>query len=181
MNQKVKGANSSLSTVLNYFKFSHSETKPKKVLSKFQKEEIDAILPPSDMNTIVLNQITMFLASIIKKYSLETIGVADIQVYLKEVCKRSRSTKTVVFLAAIYLDKIYSNWEPMLGDIPKFARCVKRVFLSCLIIAHKFANDKTFSMRSWSSISGLGRKAVSYTHLDVYKRQGYLPCLESLT
>ena len=68
--------------------------------------------------------------------------------FLNEVFKRSKCSKENAVLATFYFQKIYQS---NIGDepsLPEFSRCSKRIFLSCLI-------------------------PVSYTHLDVYKRQQF--------
>ncbi|CDO92595.1 unnamed protein product [Kluyveromyces dobzhanskii CBS 2104] len=77
--------------------------------------------------------------------------------FINEVVKRSKTSQHVIIQATYLFDQIYSKkLKPVsITNMPEFARCSKRVFLSCLILAHKFNNDSTFSMKTWCLISGL--------------------------
>ncbi|CAB4253808.1 similar to Saccharomyces cerevisiae YHR071W PCL5 Cyclin [Maudiozyma barnettii] len=82
--------------------------------------------------------------------------------FLTEVLKRSKSNKLIAMLASHYFKQIYENLNSnKINDLPEFAKCSKRIFLTCLILSHKFINDNTFSMKTWSSISGLPAKDLS--------------------
>ena len=48
---------------------------------------------------------------------------------------------------------------------------VEQVFVSCFYMRNLSGNNKPAQIGFCDSGSGIGRTAVSYTHLDVYKRQ----------
>lgn len=61
-------------------------------------------------------------------------------------------------LAAVYFEKIYQ----VSNEIPDFGRCPRRIYLCCLILAHKFLHDKTLSLNAWRLISGLKPRELSF-------------------
>lgn len=104
----------------------------------------------------LINEIAIMLSIKSEKYSTNTINnsLFAIKPFLTEISKRSKCSKETILLATVYTQKLY-KLNLVKEDIPQFALCGKRIFLSCLIIAHKFLNDNTFSMETWCLISGL--------------------------
>lgn len=80
--------------------------------------------------------------------------IKSVTAFLREVVRRSKSNKKNAVLALSYFNKLYDSQSAKV-KLPDFARCAKRIFLSCLILAHKFLNDNSFNMKTWSLISGL--------------------------
>ena len=85
--------------------------------------------------------------------------------FINEVIGRSKCSKQTILLAAVYFQNIYGvDIQAKMNKkfvLPEFVHCAKRTFLCCLIIAHKFLNDNTFTMKSWHLISGLSQKHLS--------------------
>ncbi|CAR27335.1 hypothetical protein ZYGR_0I06090 [Zygosaccharomyces rouxii] len=77
----------------------------------------------------------------------------SIRRFLKELLRRSQCNRRSALLAAAYVENIYQTMGDENGD--DFAKCAKKVYLSCLIISNKFLNDKTLSFRTWRLVSGL--------------------------
>ncbi|GAV53328.1 hypothetical protein ZYGR_0AI06120 [Zygosaccharomyces rouxii] len=77
----------------------------------------------------------------------------SIRRFMKELLRRSQCNRRCALLAMAYVEKIYQN----MGDegCDDFAKCVKKVYLSCLIISNKFLSDRTLSLRTWRLVSGL--------------------------
>ncbi|QLQ80939.1 hypothetical protein HG537_0E02940 [Torulaspora globosa] len=89
-----------------------------------------------------------------EKIRNEAVSVSS---FVREVLKRSKSNTKSTVLAFTYFNKVYDS-QSVRDKLPEFARCSKRVFLSCLILANKFLNDNSFTMKTWSMISGLKQK-----------------------
>lgn len=77
--------------------------------------------------------------------------------FLQEVLRRSESSTRAAVLAFSYFNKVYDG-QSVRDKLPDFARCSKRIFLSCLILANKFLNDNSFTMKTWNLICGLRQK-----------------------
>lgn len=111
----------------------------------------------------LLNKINKLMMICTRDFQKNKITNANIK-FLTEVLKRSKSNKLITILSCQYFKKIYQNLNESninTNELPQFAKCSKRIFLSCLILSHKFINDNTFSMKTWSSISGLNSKDLS--------------------
>ncbi|CCC70768.1 hypothetical protein NCAS_0F02840 [Naumovozyma castellii] len=122
---------------------------------------------PSSSNKLFIINIASFLSTTSKDYSTPTIpnDFKSTLPFLNEIIKRSKSNKKIVLLATFYFHRLHSNIKntsaDSAGKIPDFAHSIKRTFLNCLILAHKFSNDITFSMKTWSLITGLQPKNIS--------------------
>lgn len=75
--------------------------------------------------------------------------------FLTQIIKRSKLSKTLVLYSMLYVAKISKCKAANLKNSPEFSNCAKRISLVSIIISHKFLNDNTFSMKTWSQISGL--------------------------
>ncbi|CCF60582.1 hypothetical protein KAFR_0K02280 [Kazachstania africana CBS 2517] len=108
----------------------------------------------------LMDNITFLLYDLTSRFEKSKINnsIDKIRTFITEVLKRSKSNKHVAVLASFYFQKLHGLNSK---DIPEFAKCPKRIFLVCLILAHKFSNDVTFSNKSWSLISGLKSKDLS--------------------
>ncbi|AET38723.1 Pcl5p Ecym_3226 [Eremothecium cymbalariae DBVPG len=114
---------------------------------------------------VLILQISKLLAALTFNFSTEKINNSKrfIATFLIEIFRRSKCSRNIMLLATYYFHKLYQsvlNIEPQ-SSIPEFARSSKRMFLCCLIIAHKFNQDITFSMKTWSHITGLPSKDIS--------------------
>ena len=122
---------------------------------------IDDIKPheKSSHNAKLNGSVATLLSALTSNFSNQRINNSKqlILHFINEVVKRSKSSQLVVIQATYLFHQIYTKaLKPVsITDMPEFARCSKRVFLSCLILAHKFNNDSTFSMKTWCLISGL--------------------------
>lgn len=148
----VKGKN--LSTSSNPY-----QTPPTETNSTPPPPQLSSIKRKTNLAIIISN----FASEISRPLSNNKIDNSpqNILKFLNEVFKRSKCSKENAVLATFYFQKIYQS---NIGDepsLPEFSRCSKRIFLSCLILSHKFLNDNTYSMKNWQIISGLHAKDLS--------------------
>ena len=97
--------------------------------------------------------------------------------FLHDVLKRSKTTKTCLILATYYYDLLINETKTpkqTSNEVESLEYCAKRRFYGCLILAHKYINDKTYNMESWSIISGKG----GLSKLDISKIEKW--CLAKL-
>ncbi|UCS21980.1 uncharacterized protein HLK63_J10681 [Nakaseomyces glabratus] len=92
--------------------------------------------------------------------------------FLKEVTKRAHISRDILLLASIYFDKLIKSHEGAI-NVPEFAYCGKRLLLVCIILAHKFSNDITFSMRVWTQVSGLPTRSIAIMERWCLKQLNY--------
>lgn len=89
--------------------------------------------------------------------------VSGLRTYVQELLRRSRTSYSTLQVALYYLVLIQGylpkqdftqeqSWET---HARISLQCGRRMFLSALILAGKYLQDKTYSARAWSRISGL--------------------------
>lgn len=89
--------------------------------------------------------------------------MVSLETYITEILQRSRITYSTLLTAFHYLKLLQSavpsesfwTWK-----LPKHRRhsplaCQRRMFLSAVMLAWKYTQDKCYSSRQWARISGL--------------------------
>ncbi|CCH58109.1 hypothetical protein TBLA_0A03090 [Henningerozyma blattae CBS 6284] len=108
----------------------------------------------SSSPSLFIDNIAQYLSSV--SLPFQTVKIkndkATISAFLTQIIKRSKLSKSLVLYSTLYASKIFSKHQ---CNSPEFANCSKRILLLSIIIAHKFNNDNTFSIKTWSQISGL--------------------------
>lgn len=56
---------------------------------------------------------------------------------------------------------------------PGFTRSLRKLYLCGVILAHKFIQDMTFSMKSWSRVTGLSAREISIMERWALRRMDY--------
>ena len=111
----------------------------------------------------------------------EAKNVSGLRTYVQELLKRSRTSYSTLQVALYYLVLIQ-------GFLPKqdltkeqtreshkriSLQCGRRMFLSALILAGKYLQDKSYSSRAWSKISGLGCTEINFNESEFLKAIGW--------
>lgn len=126
-------------------------------------------------DNVNLSDVVLFISqrmSLVKQGKRINNSVESITAFLKEVMKRAQVNKETLLLASIYFKNLVLSYSADLA-LPDFACCGKRLLLVCLILAHKFSNDMTFSMRTWAHVSGLPTKSISIMERWCLKQLNY--------
>lgn len=76
--------------------------------------------------------------------------VIPLRMFIKETLKRSRTSYSTLQLTLYYLILIKSK-----NSNSDSLKCGRRMFLTALILASKYLQDRNFSSKAWSKISGL--------------------------
>ena len=101
-------------------------------------------------------------------------GVLPLRTFIQETLRRSRTSYSTLQVALYYLIKIKphvphpeSNTEPSSRDKPvsRAMQCGRRMFLAALILASKYLQDRNYSARAWSKISGLNTLEINQNEL----------------
>lgn len=90
----------------------------------------------------------------------------SLKTFVQETLRRSRTSYSTLQLALYYIIRIKSYiyeqraYNRRIGNVVKKGdklrlRCGRRAFLSALMIASKYVQDRNYSIRAWSKISGL--------------------------
>ncbi|BFZ64240.1 PHO85 cyclin-5 [Saitoella coloradoensis] len=99
--------------------------------------------------------------------------VLPLRTFIQETLRRSRTSYSTLQLALWYLillrdrcdeQKVHGGAD---GQLPP---CGRRSFLSALILASKFLQDRNYSNRAWSRISGLSTSEINANEMEFLKR-----------
>ncbi|KAF2741144.1 hypothetical protein EJ04DRAFT_530736 [Polyplosphaeria fusca] len=90
-------------------------------------------------------------------------GVLPLRTFIQETLRRSRSSYSTLQVALYYLILIkahvpkhdFTMEQPEDVASLRALQCGRRMFLAALILASKYLQDRNFSARAWSKISGL--------------------------
>lgn len=86
-----------------------------------------------------------------------------LQVFVRETLRRGRTSCSTLQAALLYCVRLgeatkTSQSEGMTKEEQCLTRCPRRMFLASVITASKFVQDRCYSNRAWSKISGLSIK-----------------------
>lgn len=82
--------------------------------------------------------------------------VIPLQLFIRETLKRSRTSHSTLQVALYYLALIKSK-----DSKAPSLQCGRRMFLSALILASKYLQDRNFSSKAWSKICGLNPREIN--------------------
>ncbi|KAL2819988.1 hypothetical protein BJX63DRAFT_428313 [Aspergillus granulosus] len=100
-------------------------------------------------------------------------GVLPLRTFIQETLRRSRTSYSTLQVALYYLIKIKSHVpNPDLAQdqsrakpVCRAMQCGRRMFLAALILASKYLQDRNYSARAWSKISGLNTAEINQNEL----------------
>ncbi|KAB8227860.1 putative G1/S-specific cyclin Pcl5 [Aspergillus alliaceus] len=100
-------------------------------------------------------------------------GVLPLRTFIQETLRRSRTSYSTLQVALYYLVKIKPHVpNPDLAHdqtpgkpVCRAMQCGRRMFLSALILASKYLQDRNYSARAWSKISGLNTLEINQNEL----------------
>ncbi|CDK27530.1 unnamed protein product [Kuraishia capsulata CBS 1993] len=120
----------------------------------------------------------IFTATSLLLVSWSNFKPERLQFFIKEILKRSKSSYRVVQLALFYVIRLQEQLDKPEDEVFK---CPKRCFLACLILASKFLQDNNFTMKSWSSLTGLKTSELLRNEMVVLKTLDYRLNISSVT
>ena len=90
-------------------------------------------------------------------------GVLPLRTFIQETLRRSRTSFSTLQVALYYLILIkahvpkfdFTMEQPVDTPWSRALQCGRRMFLAALILASKYLQDRNYSARAWSKISGL--------------------------
>ncbi|KAK2834831.1 hypothetical protein FQN49_006873 [Arthroderma sp. PD_2] len=101
-------------------------------------------------------------------------GVLPLRTFIQETLRRSRTSYSTLQVALYYLILVkphvpsidFTMEQPRLQQSQSRAmQCGRRMFLSALILASKYLQDRNYSARAWSKISGLNTAEINQNEL----------------
>ncbi|CAG7944207.1 unnamed protein product [Penicillium salamii] len=108
-------------------------------------------------------------------------GVLPLRTFIQETLRRSRTSYSTLQVALYYLIKIkphvpthdFTKEQPRDQSLLRAMQCGRRMFLAALILASKYLQDRNYSARAWSKISGLNTLEINQNELMFLKAVGW--------
>lgn len=101
--------------------------------------------------------------------------VLPLRTFIQETLRRSRTSYSTLQVALYYLIVIRPHLPPRDCDInsmppdeaqmTRAKQCGRRMFLAALILASKYLQDRNYSARAWSKISGLNTQEINVNEM----------------
>jgi hypothetical protein len=96
-------------------------------------------------------------------------GVLPLRTFIQETLRRSRTSFSTLQVALYYLILIkahvpcfdFTMEQPVDQLSTRALQCGRRMFLAALILASKYLQDRNYSARAWSRISGLKTEEIN--------------------
>lgn len=90
-------------------------------------------------------------------------NLIGLRIFVQEVLKRSKTSYSTLLVAVYYLIVVMSGLpkddftmeQKVDSDGFRAMQCGRRMFLAALVLASKYLQDRNYSTRAWSKISGL--------------------------
>ncbi|KAE8348710.1 hypothetical protein BDV28DRAFT_164146 [Aspergillus coremiiformis] len=100
-------------------------------------------------------------------------GVLPLRTFIQETLRRSRTSYSTLQVALYYLIKIkphvpnhdLAHDQTWGKPVCRAMQCGRRMFLAALILASKYLQDRNYSARAWSKISGLNTVEINQNEL----------------
>lgn len=129
-------------------------------------------LTPADSSTQIVEAIWP-TSSAVCYSELSRKDVLPLRMFIQETLRRSRTSYSTLQVALYYLvlikPRIPSRDFTMeqIDDRPcsQALQCGRRMFLSALILASKYLQDRNYSARAWSKISGLNTQEINQNEM----------------
>ncbi|KAJ5595580.1 uncharacterized protein N7459_001788 [Penicillium hispanicum] len=107
-------------------------------------------------------------------------GVLPLRTFIQETLRRSRTSYSTLQVALYYLIKIkphvpahdFTKEQPRDQSL-RAMQCGRRMFLAALILASKYLQDRNYSARAWSKISGLNTVEINQNELMFLQAVGW--------
>jgi PHO85 cyclin-5 len=105
--------------------------------------------------------------------SLGGKGVLPLRTFIQETLRRSRTSYSTLQVALYYLVVLrphvpkhdFTMEQPEDGQALRALQCGRRMFLAALILASKYLQDRNYSARAWSKISGLNTQEINLNEM----------------
>lgn len=109
------------------------------------------------------------LSSVVCRSELGSKAVLPLRTFIQETLRRSRTSYSTLQVALYYLILVkphvpehnFTMEQPDDRFSDRALQCGRRMFLSALILASKYLQDRNYSARAWSKISGLNTQEIN--------------------
>ncbi|TQV93070.1 hypothetical protein V2A60_003619 [Cordyceps javanica] len=114
------------------------------------------------------------LSSAACRSELGSKAVLPLRTFIQETLRRSRTSYSTLQVALYYLILIkpyvpkynFTMEQPDDRHADRALQCGRRMFLAALILASKYLQDRNYSARAWSKISGLNTNEINQNEIS---------------
>lgn len=114
------------------------------------------------------------LSSVHYRHELGSKAVLPLRTFIQETLRRSRTSYSTLQVALYYLILIkphvpkydFTMEQPDDVHANRVLQCGRRMFLAALILASKYLQDRNYSARAWSKISGLATQEINQNEMS---------------
>lgn len=126
----------------------------------------------SDSSTQIVEAIWPTSSVICRGESVNS-GVLPLRRFIQETLRRSRTSYSTLQVALYYLvlikdrlpDRDFTMEQTEDCHASRALQCGRRMFLAALILASKYLQDRNYSARAWSKISGLNTNEINQNEM----------------
>lgn len=112
-------------------------------------------------------------SSVVCRTEAGSNGVLPLRTFIQETLRRSRTSYSTLQVALYYLilikphvpDHDFTMEQPDDCHASRVLQCGRRMFLAALILASKYLQDRNYSARAWSKISGLNTQEINQNEM----------------
>ncbi len=127
---------------------------------------------PLDSSTQIVEAVWP-LSSVVYRQELGSKAVLPLRTFIQETLRRSRTSYSTLQVALYYLILIkphvpkydFTMEQPDEVHASRALQCGRRMFLAALILASKYLQDRNYSARAWSKISGLATQEINQNEM----------------
>ncbi|KAF6520991.1 hypothetical protein HZS61_015249 [Fusarium oxysporum f. sp. conglutinans] len=113
------------------------------------------------------------LSSVACRNELGSRAILPLRTFIQETLRRSRTSYSTLQVALYYLILIkphvpkhnFTMEQPEDRHADRALQCGRRMFLAALILASKYLQDRNYSARAWSKISGLHTQEINQNEI----------------
>ncbi|KJZ75794.1 hypothetical protein HIM_04951 [Hirsutella minnesotensis 3608] len=150
----------------------HSRLAAPPVLVRQSDRRINFVDSLVDSSTQIVEAIWP-LSSVACRSEPGTKAVLPLRTFIQETLRRSRTSYSTLQVALYYLILIkphvpkhnFTMEQPEDRPSDRALQCGRRMFLAALILASKYLQDRNYSARAWSKISGLNTQEINQNEI----------------
>ncbi|PNY29060.1 G1/S-specific cyclin Pcl5 [Tolypocladium capitatum] len=151
---------------------SHARTTAPPALVRQADRKINFVDSLVDSSTQIVEAIWP-LSSVVCRNELGSKAVLPLRTFIQETLRRSRTSYSTLQVALYYLILIkprvpkhnFTTEQPEDRYADRALQCGRRMFLAALILASKYLQDRNYSARAWSKISGLNTQEINQNEI----------------
>ncbi|KAF4504168.1 hypothetical protein G6O67_008355 [Ophiocordyceps sinensis] len=151
---------------------SHGRPAPPPVLVRQSDRRINFVDNLVDSSTQIVEAVWP-LSVVVCRNEPGSKTVLPLRTFIQETLRRSRTSYSTLQVALYYLILIkshvpkhnFTTEQPDDRIVDRVLQCGRRMFLSALILASKYLQDRNYSARAWSRISGLNTHEINQNEM----------------